>query len=80
MLRLLKAIGRGFVNLVEILFTGGRFGGPVRTDRSREYAKRQEQRQKDFFEHGGHPCKICGTRIPGNKLYCAACYHQYVKT
>lgn len=79
MLRLLKAIGTGFVNLIVVLCTGGKFGSSVRTDRSHERAKRDEQRRKDFLEHGGHGCKICSTRIPGNKQYCGPCYFQYIR-
>jgi len=66
-------------SVIGIIFTGGKYGSSVRSDRSRDYAKRQEQRKKDFSEFGGHPCKICNTRIPANKYYCAPCFHKYVK-
>lgn len=62
---------------LSFVFTGGRYGkaGPVKS----RYAKNQEQRAKDFAEYGGHPCKICGTRIPANKHYCAPCWVTYRK-
>jgi hypothetical protein len=74
-----RAVGGGLATL----FTGGRYGASVRGERSfkssRAYEKRQEQRHKDFVDHGGHPCKICNTRIPANHSYCGACYNKYVK-
>lgn len=79
MFRILKVVG-GFVwNGLVILFTGGRYGSFVPSKHSYNYSKSQEQRRKDYEQFGGHPCKICGARIPGNKSYCGACYHKYVK-
>ncbi len=67
------------VGAIGTLITGGKYGSSVRADRSAAYAKRQERRRKDFAEHGGHPCKICSTRIPGDKQYCGPCFLKYVK-
>ncbi|UPA22932.1 hypothetical protein K8942_01830 [Candidatus Peribacteria bacterium] len=75
----IKSIIDGIGKVCTLLFTGGRYGTSVRTDRSREYAKRQEKRHKDFLEYGGHDCKICHVRIPANKYYCAPCYFKYIK-
>lgn len=79
MLRILKAILRFVWNGIVIIFTGGKYGSFVPSKHSYSYSKSQEQRRKDYLEHGGHPCKICNTRIPGNKSYCGACYFKYIK-
>ena len=77
-MRILKAIAGGLWNGLLVLFTGGKYGSSIRSSkRGDEYAKRQERRRKDFEKFGGHGCKICDTRIPGNKQYCAPCYHKY---
>ncbi len=78
-MNIFKAIFGGIGKAMALIFTGGKYGSSVRTDRSIEYSKRQEQRHKDFIEHGGHDCKICGVRIPANKYYCAPCYFKYIK-
>lgn len=79
MLRILKATLRFVWNVLEFIFTGGKYGSFVRSEHSYTYSKSQEQKRKDFREFGGHECKICGIRIPANKLYCGACYHKYIK-
>ncbi len=70
--RLIATIASATIGVLETLITGGRFGPYVESESP--YGKRQNQRRKDFEKLGGRPCKRCGTRIPGNKYYCAPCY------
>lgn len=67
------------VGMIGTVFTGGKYGSAVPSEHSYNYEKSQERRRKDFAEHGGHPCKICETRIPANKSYCGSCFFRYVK-
>lgn len=78
-MRILKNIIGAIFNTLKFIFTGGPFGSYVPSKYSYNYAKSQEKRDKDFEKYGGHDCKICGTRIPGNKYYCYPCYSQYKK-
>ncbi len=78
-MNILKSILRSIGKVISVIFTGGKYGSSVRSDHSDEYAKRQEQRRKDFAAYGGRDCKICGIRIPANKYYCPPCYFKYVK-
>jgi hypothetical protein len=64
---------------IETLFTGGKYGSSVPSPHSYDEAKQQERRQKEFAKFGTHSCKICKTKIPGNKSYCGACYFKYKK-
>lgn len=77
MLRYITSIFRGIFNGIGTLLTGGKFGDSVLSPHSYDYSKAQEQKRKDFETFGGHPCKICATRIPANKSYCGACYFEY---
>ncbi len=64
---------------VGTIITGGKFGSTVPSPHSYAYSKAQEQRRRDFEQYGGHPCRICNTRIPCNKSYCGPCYFTYKK-
>jgi hypothetical protein len=75
----MKRFFRFLWGALAVIFTGGKFGSSVRVDRSAEYAQRQEQRMKQFQKFGTHSCKICGTKIPGNKTHCGSCFHKYIK-
>jgi hypothetical protein len=75
----LKSIARHVWNFLGVIFTGGRFGSGVPSPHSYDYSKQQERRRKEFEKFGTHQCKICSTKIPGNKSYCGACYFKYIK-
>ena|GEM_PF-4407369 len=77
MLRIFKYIFGSIWSFLEMIFTGGKYGAPVQSHYSNDYAKQQEQRRKEFEKFGVHGCKICDTKIPGNKSYCGACYNKY---
>ena len=79
MLRFFASIFRSIFSGIRTLVTGGKFGDLIPSPHSYNYSKAQEQKRKDFEAFGGHPCKICNTRIPANKSYCGACYFKYVK-
>ncbi len=79
MLKVLKALLATIWNFLGTIFTGGKYGSSVRANHSSEYAAYQEQKRKDFEKFGTHECKICGTKIPGDKSYCGACYYNYKK-
>jgi len=79
MLHFLKSILRAILSTFNVLFTGGKFGTSVRSDNYHKYTKSQEQKRKDFATFGGRKCKVCGTRIPGNRHYCPSCYDKYIK-
>ena len=79
MKKALLATFRAIFGAFNILFTGGKYGSSVPSKYSYNYAKSQEQKQKDFEKHGAGSCKICGKRIPADKQYCGACYHKYIK-
>jgi hypothetical protein len=53
--------------------------GAQQSEKQKRYIKAQKQRRKDFHTFGGKPCKICSTRIPGNKTYCYDCWYKYRK-
>ncbi|MBI3331424.1 hypothetical protein HYZ99_00505 [Candidatus Peregrinibacteria bacterium] len=75
----MKAFLSRLWNFLGIVLTGGKYGSEVPSEHSYNYSKIQEQRRKDFAKFGTHACKICGTKIPGNKKYCGACYFKYIK-
>lgn len=79
MIHSMKNFFLGILGGIGTLLTGGKYAGGIRKDRSLERKRRAEQLAKDFSEHGAHGCKICSTRIPGNKQYCTPCYHKYAK-
>jgi len=79
MKRILISIFRALFGTVSFLLTGGKFGPYSKSKHSYEYSKAQEQKRKDFREFGGKPCKICGTRITGNRSYCGPCWGKYGK-
>ena len=79
MKRILISIFRALFGTVSFLLTGGKFGPYSKSKHSYEYSKAQEQKRKDFIEHGGRPCKICGVRVIATHSYCGSCYHKYIK-
>lgn len=76
----IRTILAGIWNFLGTMFTGGKFGASVESKYRHNYGKYQEQRRKEFEKFGTHLCKICSTKIPGNKAYCGACYYKYKKS
>lgn len=76
---ILKALLMNLWNFLGIVVTGGKYGSSVHDSPSSKYEAYQKQRKKEFETFGMHQCKICHTKIPGNKSYCGACYHNYKK-